>query len=251
MAPRLATGEEVWLLEADPDLAAGVPPDEVSMLARVTAPVLRLEPAMHWTLPPLPDATAGLLVLDGLLSRRVQLGGRSSVELLGAGDLVRPWQHDAHAPTIPRVADWRVREPVTAAVLEPRVIEAIGRTAPAVLTELLARSVRRAHALCARLAIVQMPRLEDRLLALFWHLADRWGRVDRDGVLLPLPLSHATLAELVAAQRPSVSIALKQLTEERRIAREAEGGWRLLEAAPPARLVRASNWAPTDEVLKR
>ena len=251
MAPRFATGEEVWLLEADPELATGVPPDEAAMLARVTAPVLRLEPAIRWALPPLPDATPGLLVLDGLLSRRVRLGGRSGLELLGAGDLVRPWQRDAHSPTIPRSADWRVREPVTAAVLEPRVMEAIARTAPAALTELLARPVRRAHALCARLAIVQMPRLEDRLLALFWHLADRWGRVDRDGVLLPLHLSHATLAELVAAQRPSVSIALKQLTEERRVARGPAGGWRLLEGAPPARLVRASNWAPTNEVLKR
>ena len=69
-------------------------------------------------------------------------------------------------------------------------------------------------------------------MTVFWHLADRWGRVDRDGVTLPIRLSHATLAELVAAQRPSVSIALKQLTGERRVARAPAGGWRLLEGHP-------------------
>ncbi len=42
-----------------------------------------------------PDVTAdgiGLLVLEGLLIRRVGVDGRFGAELLGEGDLLRPWQ---------------------------------------------------------------------------------------------------------------------------------------------------------------
>ena len=227
-----ARGDELRLLDAEPELGDGLPPGQAAALARVTAPLLRLDAAPCWSPPRIPDGTAGLLVLAGLLSRRVELQGRFSLELLGAGDIVQPWRRDPHTPTIPREAHWRVREAVTAVVLGPRVVEAIALAAPGALAELLARPGRRAHALGARLAIAQMPRLEDRLMTTFWHLADRWGRVDREGVTVPIRLSHATLAELVAAQRPSVSIALKQLTGERRVARAPAGGWRLLEGRP-------------------
>jgi CRP/FNR family transcriptional regulator, cyclic AMP receptor protein len=36
----------------------------------------------------------GLLVLDGVLMRRVGVGGRFGAELLADGDLLRPWEFD-------------------------------------------------------------------------------------------------------------------------------------------------------------
>ena len=61
-------------------------------------------------------------------------------------------------------------------------------------------------------AISQLVRVDRRLLALFWHLAERWGRVTGDGVLVPLTLSHRMLSQLVGARRPTVSTALSWST---------------------------------------
>ena len=48
-------------------------------------------------------------------------------------------------------------------------------------------------------------------MLLLWHLAARWGKVERGSVRLCLPLTHRLLGQLVAAERPSVSHALKRL----------------------------------------
>jgi hypothetical protein len=68
---------------------------------------------------------------------------------------------------------------------------------------------------------------------MFWGIADRWGRVTTDGVLVPVRLTHATLAELVGASRPSVSTVLKLLERDGLLARRKEG-WLLHGEAPPA-----------------
>jgi hypothetical protein len=86
----------------------------------------------------------------------------------------------------------------------------------------------RSHALSQRLAIAQMPQLRVRLLTLLWHLADRWGHVQRDRTVLPLSLSHGALAELVSAQRPSVSVAIAALIAESHLSHGDDGCWYLL-----------------------
>jgi CRP-like cAMP-binding protein len=72
-------------------------------------------------------------------------------------------------------------------------------------------------------AIAQIPRTEDRLLALFWCLAERWGRVRPDGVLLEAPLTHDELGRMVGARRPTVSLGLRALVDEGAIKPQAEG----------------------------
>ena len=47
-----------------------------------------------------------------------------------------------------------------------------------------------------------------------WYLADRWGTVRTDGVLVPVSLTHATLSELIAARRQTVSSALGALERD-------------------------------------
>ena len=93
------------------------------------------------------------------------------------------------------------------------------------------------RSLAVNMAIVHHPRVETRVHMLLWHFADRWGTVRRDGVLLPLTLTHALLADLVAAQRPTVSAAIGVLAREGRVER-VEGGW-LLYGSPPGELEAA------------
>jgi CRP-like cAMP-binding protein len=81
------------------------------------------------------------------------------------------------------------------------------------------------------MAIVHQKRVDTRLHMLLWHLADRWGTVRRDGVLVPLHLTHSILADLVAAQRPTVSAALGSLERAGLITRTHDG-WRLAGSAP-------------------
>jgi CRP/FNR family transcriptional regulator, cyclic AMP receptor protein len=78
----------------------------------------------------------------------------------------------------------------------------------------------RARHLAVNMAIAHYPRIDHRLLLLLWHLADRWGRVTAAGTRIPLRLTHALLADLVAARRTSVTTALAQLEDEGHLYRD-------------------------------
>jgi CRP/FNR family cyclic AMP-dependent transcriptional regulator len=175
----------------------------------------------------------GLLVLRGTLCRGVRVGSRRTADLLGAGDLLalRESEDDQYA-IITTHTTWRVLEPAWLAVLDEDFVRRLARWPP-IVAALVTREARCHQSLAIRLAIAQVPKLSDRLLLLLWHLADRWGHVASEGVLLPLRLSHKTLAELAAAQRPSVSVALRELGHHALITRVPGIGWRLHGNPPP------------------
>ena len=172
----------------------------------------------------------GLLVLDGLLLRRVGIDGRYGAELLGDGDLLRPWQEEDAQATVPRTTRWQILRPTRMAVLDERVTRRIARY-PVVMGQLVGRALQRSRNLAVNMAIVHQARVDARLQILLWHLADRWGKVSRDGTVLPLALSHATLADLVAARRPTVSKALADL-DARGLVRRTGTGWLLAGERP-------------------
>ncbi|HSZ03770.1 MAG TPA: Crp/Fnr family transcriptional regulator [Solirubrobacteraceae bacterium] len=176
----------------------------------------------------------GLLVLQGLLIRRVGIDGRFGAELLGEGDLLRPWQGQDVSPALPRTTGWRVLEPTRAAVLDSRAAQRLARY-PELTGSLVGRALERSRNLAVNMAIVHQPRVDVRLHMLFWQLADRWGRVRTDGVRVPLHLTHAVLADLVAARRPTVTSALSELAD-RGLVRAVEGAW-LLSGEPPGELL--------------
>ena len=66
---------------------------------------------------------------------------------------------------------------------------------------------------------------------LLWHLAARWGRVRSDGTVLRVRLTHAVLADLVAARRPTVTTALSDLARRGLVKTDGET-WVLSGEAP-------------------
>jgi hypothetical protein len=166
-----------------------------------------------------------MLILDGLVLRDLDLGRRSSTEVLGAGDLMRPWESDLPLESLPLEARWNVLEEARIALLDRRFTQAAARW-PAMIDEVAGRALRRTRILALRLLINQLVRLEDRLLLALWAMGERWGRVTPDGVLVPLSLTHSTLARLVGARRPSVTSALGVLSREGLVER-TENGWLL------------------------
>jgi CRP-like cAMP-binding protein len=173
----------------------------------------------------------GLLVVEGLLVRRVGMGGRYGAELLSAGDLLQPAKHDGEEATVPFEASWRVLSPLRLAVLD---LAWMARMAPfpEVTAELAGRIMERSRRLTSLLAIAQHHRLEDRLRLFFWELADRYGRVGPDGVRLEVRLTHELISHLVGAHRPSVSAALSRLERTGEVRRRGRG-W-ILSGEPPA-----------------
>jgi CRP-like cAMP-binding protein len=96
----------------------------------------------------------------------------------------------------------------------------------------MGRAVRRSEALAVQLAIARIPRLEARLHCLLWHLADRFGHRVRDGVRIPLRLTHELLSDLAVANRQAVTRALKRLTVGG-LVEAADGTW-ILKSPPSA-----------------
>lgn len=183
---------------------------------------------------PLPGGI-GLLVLRGLLIRRVAIGEHRGAELLGEGDLVRPWPHDeGPEPPLSHTTAWRVLEPAQLAVLDSHAAARLARY-PELTGQLVARALERARNLSVHMAIAHPARVRVRVQMLMWHLANRWGRVTPDGIIVPLRLTHSVISDLVVARRPTVSTALSRLGKEGSI-RRIEDGW-LLTGDPPGELV--------------
>lgn len=215
------------IFDEAPDLLPGVGDAAAAELRDVEVPVIAVA-AGPWT-PPDPGGSVrchfGLLVLDGLLIRRVTLNGRSGGELLGAGDLLQPWALQPPYDTLRADSAWEVLQPARLGVLDGRFAARVSPW-PEVAAALVARAIERSRMLAFQHVASHLPGLEGRLVALMLALADRWGRVTPDGVLVPARLTHATLAELVGASRPSVSTALARLARERALYR-TPSGWLL------------------------
>ena len=171
-----------------------------------------------------------MLVLDGLLVRQVELEGLRCCELLGPGDLLRPWDEDDGAGTLECRAAWQVLEPTRVALLDADFARRACRW-PSLTPELLQRTLRRSRAQSTLLAITQARRADVRLRVLFSHLADRWGRVTPHGIVLHLRLTHSVIAQLTGLRRPSVSISLGELERSGEIVRLSKDAWQISSRA--------------------
>jgi CRP/FNR family transcriptional regulator, cyclic AMP receptor protein len=224
----------VRVFDADPDLLAGIDPAMARVLRdRCVADSVLVEEG-PWAAPGeerFGPGSIGLLVLDGLLTRTVRFDGLESPELIGAGDLLRPWEDGAAGGSLEFETEWRVIDRATVALLDERFARRLCAV-PGITPRLLGRAIERCRWLSFQLAIAHVRRAEARILMLFWHLADRWGRVTPAGVVVPLRLTHATIARLVCMRRPTVSARLARLVRAGELARNDDGTWTLTGAPP-------------------
>ena len=210
---RDANSGSVQLLKVDPELARerGVPrPREAA--ERLYTRAIDV-PRGRWT--PQPWLTGGsqpngLHILDGLLVREATVSNHPCAELLGPGDLLRAGDDSEHEELLPRRIEWAAATSARVAIVDQALAVRMAQW-PEIFAALMDRAARRAERLVVTQAIAHLTRVDDRLLALLWLLAERWGRVVPGGVLVSLRLPHRTLAGMVGARRPSVTTALGQL----------------------------------------
>jgi hypothetical protein len=221
------------LLDLDPDLGQLLEGDRLAAGRRELRVAVHTLEAGPWEVDKLEHTSPdhiGLLILDGVLAREVLVSDTVSTELLGPGDVVRPWRLHDESTLLRHVVRWNVLTRSRIGLLDRRFGTVLA-TFPEVNAALIDRVNERALRLAVTQAISQLNRVDRRLLALFWHLAERWGRMTPDGVALPMTLSHRMLGQLIGARRPTVSTALSELAKEGEVARRDDGTW-LLTGAP-------------------
>ena len=220
------------LLDVDPDLGTLLSDDRLEAARRdLDVEVYRLAqgPWSHGGEDANPEHV-GLLLVEGVIAREVVVSDTVSTELLGPGDVVRPWSLQEPPALLQLSVRWIVLTESRVAVLDRRVGAHLARW-PEVNAALIDRVNDRAKRLAVTQAISQLNRVDRRLLALFWHLAERWGRMTKDGVAVPLTLSHRMLGQLVGARRPTVSTAIAELAARDELVRRDDGTW-LLKGHP-------------------
>ena len=232
----------VSLLDADPDLTAGIPEGDLELAHRVLTRPRYDIPKGRWS----PELLRGhdngafaILVIEGAVVRQLDVAERHSTQILGPGDVFQPPDNGG---LLDCPVTWTAVVPSAVVVLDERFTRA-GQCWPAINVALQRRLLDQADRIALHAAISQLPRVDRRILALFWQLAERWGRVTPFGVELPLALTHESIGRLVGAQRPTVTLALRELADEGAITRPDPGHWllnarsreTLRPAAPSAR----------------
>ena len=222
--PRVATetGSIRSIVDANPYLAAGIPEDERMHVRRALMATIR---TVHGPFEPdagrANGASLGALVVSGAVVRELDIAERRCTEILGPGDVIA--SVPASGALAPAVS-WSALQITTLMDLDRRFVRAAQRW-PSLSVNLHRRMLEQAQRSAVHAAIAQLPRVERRVLALLSQLAERWGHVTADGVEVRLPLTHEALGRLIGAQRPTVTLALTELTHDGSLTRTASGAW--------------------------
>ncbi len=245
----------IRLLVADPDLGSALEGEALERARdQVVFPGIELDPG------PLEldrlrraagvrDRLHGYLVISGSLAINLHMSGRRCTRLIGPRELVL--LDGVQTDSIPLNWDWSVLAPARLVLLDAR-LHTVARNWPGLMSAILERAAQQTRWAFLQQAISQLPRVEERLLALFWSIADRQGVVRPDGVWLELAATHDTLASMVGAQRPTVSLGLTRLAEGG-LVRAENGGWLIapdsVDAFAKPSSADGSDPNPGDDVL--
>ena len=253
----MITSARVRLLEVDPDLGSFLTSDDLAQARQLAVPVVTVERGDD-DFPGVEQRGGfGALVLEGMVLGELRVSDQLGMRLLGPGDIVP--LTESPPPMLVAEASFRALPETRLALLGREVAFATARW-PGLSSALQLRAAQQADRLAVQLVICQLPRVDQRLLALFWLLAESWGRVTPTGTTLPLKLTHEALGALIGARRPTVTLALGELTERGAVVHQTEG-WLLVEAPPaasgktgpmrpPALLENdGPSWAPVPDTL--
>jgi hypothetical protein len=219
------------LLDLDPDLAEHVPAHEREQARRAALlPTITLAEGRTDVLRRLgakPDIS-GFVIIDGLILREVGLDTRTLPELLGPGDVLSPpAESTSFLPLTDRITPLA---PTRLAVLGPTFARACGQW-PSMLATIERRRGAQRERVAVHGAILQLARVEHRLLALMWHLAATWGRVGSDGIVVPFSLTHEMVGLFVGAERSTVTLAAGELSDMGLLDRQSDRTWLLRDGS--------------------
>jgi CRP/FNR family transcriptional regulator, cyclic AMP receptor protein len=226
-AVSLVAQNTLSLLDADPELANWIAPeqrDEARHTTRVPEVILKPGPFDPGEIFIQGRQGFGAMIISGLIAREVRLGGRPALRLLGPGDILIDASPGANA--LDSAGTWNAALATHLAILDDHLLVAVRRW-PRLLRGLCSRMQQCHDATLMQLSISHRPAVEDRIVGLFGLLADRWGRVTPEGVVVPIPLTHDAIGQMVGARRPTVSLGLRALALQGRLYRQDAGRWLL------------------------
>jgi CRP-like cAMP-binding protein len=217
------------LLDEVPQLCDLLEPDQVDAArSAVRVPVVELQPG-PWRRETIAEAgvqSFGAFVVSGLITRHLDIGGHPSLDLLGPGDLVSA--HEMSDSLLPTRDALSASVATRLAILDDRFLVAARRW-PRLISGLFQQTQEQHDRLLFQLVIAEQPRVDERLLTLFWHLADRFGHMTSEGLVVSLALTHEALGRLVGARRPTVTLALRSLAERGAVQRRKDRSWLIAE----------------------
>ena len=237
----MADVARIRMLEADPDLGRFLTPEEQREAAALTLPMQQVDTG-ELDVDALLERHGGFgaFVVDGMLACHLRVGEQAGMRILGPGDVLSFGPAPSSMLLVERGC--RVVAPARLAILGRDVLVGAHRW-PRLLAGFHVRAAEQIERVAVQLAICQLPRVEDRLLALLWLLAESWGRVTPTGTSLPINLTHETLGALVGARRPTVTLALGELATRGAVVRQGKA-WLLLERPPVPITERREPHAP-------
>jgi CRP/FNR family cyclic AMP-dependent transcriptional regulator len=228
-------GEAVSLFGVLPELLDAVPAGQRQLAERLlVAPALtardeHLAEAIAEALPGAFD----FLIVEGIVLKETSLRSRAALEILGPGDVLAPPLSASRQLESRATSRYLAHGPATLAVLGHRFRQAVKRW-PELSDVLHDRLARQTHHASMHMAMLHMRHVEDRIKALFADLAERFGHVTPEGVLIELSLTHELIGRLVASRRPTVTLALVKLESDGLLRRLDNDGWMVpLSAVSP------------------
>jgi CRP/FNR family transcriptional regulator, cyclic AMP receptor protein len=217
---------EALVLEVDPELGAEIAPIERPRAVRASTAPVRIFSLGEWGFEPTPERTSlGALILKGMMVLRMEFGGCSHLEVLGKGDVLNPWLVGTES---------RLQEQVSVHVMQSSCVALLDHRFalqmtpwPEVFAALMRRQITRTRRMVLQACILSRSLVDERLELMLWRLGDQFGRMTREGLLVGLPFTHLQLAEMIAARRSTVTMAVGRLVSEDRLRCPARNQWLL------------------------
>src|SRR3954468_16729302 len=118
------------LLALDPELGQLLTPERRAAAERELRAGITTVPIGEWDGGRLAEADPthlGLLVVEGVLAREVVLSDTVSTELLGPGDIIRPWHMEGPPELLPVVVRWNALSSIRLALIDRRAAAGLSR----------------------------------------------------------------------------------------------------------------------------
>lgn len=216
----------VSLLRVWPDIGGRLAPEERDIAERaLVAPLVRARD-QDLAAPLAVEPGDAFVLVEGTVLKETTLATSSALELLGPGDVLAPLLSATRQLELRAVSRYLALGDVSIATLGVRFKRVAVRW-PQISDFLQDQLAEQTHRASMHLAMLHLPRAEDRILALFAELGERFGRVTREGILIDLPLTHELIGRLTASRRPTATLALQRLYHQGLLTRLADSSWQL------------------------